>query len=103
MPELIPITINVGDRNYRIKVEPEHEEAVRKTARYIHEKVQEFKLQFAGKDMQDYVSMALIWFATQNAQQVQGQMLSQELEEGFARLHLLVEKGLSAAESRSPA
>jgi cell division protein ZapA len=100
--ELIPITINVGDRNYRIKVEPEHEEAVRKTARYIHEKVQEFKLQFAGKDMQDYVSMALIWFATQNAQQVQGQLLTQELEEGFGRLDLLLEKGIAAVESRRP-
>jgi len=99
--ELIPITINVGDRNYRIKVEPEHEEAVRKTAKFIHEKVQEFKLQFAGKDMQDYVSMALIWFATQNAQQVQGQLLSQELEDGFDRLDLLLDKGIAAVENRS--
>lgn len=102
MSELIPITINVGDRNYRIKVEPEHEEAVRKTSRYIHEKVQEFKLQFAGKDMQDYVAMALIWFATQHAQQVQDQLLSQELEEGFGRLNSMLDKGLATLESRNP-
>jgi cell division protein ZapA len=100
--ELIPITINVGDRSYRIKVEPEHEETVRKTARFIHEKVQEFKQQFAGKDMQDYVAMALIWFATQNAQQVQGQLLSQELEEGFNRLHQILDKGAAIIENRSP-
>jgi len=25
----------------------------------------EFKTQFAGKDMQDYVAMVLVWFATQ--------------------------------------
>ena len=65
MSELIPITITVGDRSYRIKVEPEHEESVRKTARFIHDKVQEFKQQFAGKDMQDYVAMVLIWYATE--------------------------------------
>ena len=99
MEELIPITITVGDRSYRIKVEPRHEETVRKTARFIHEKVQEFKQQFAGKDMQDYIAMALIWFATQNAQQVQGQLLSSELEEGFARLNALIDKGLLLAES----
>ncbi len=99
MSELIPITITVGDRSYRIKVEPEHEESVRKTARFIHDKVQEFKQQFAGKDMQDYVSMALIWFATQNAQQVQGQLLSQELEEGFNRLDAMLDKQISSLDS----
>jgi cell division protein ZapA len=25
----------------------------------------EFRTQFAGKDMQDYISMVLIWYATQ--------------------------------------
>lgn len=100
MEDLIPITINIGDRNYRIKVEPQHEETVRKTSKFIHEKVQEFKANYAGKDMQDYVAMALIWFATQNAQQVQGQLLSQELVDGFERLDQLIEKGLAAAEAR---
>jgi cell division protein ZapA len=100
LEELIPITINIGDRNYRIKVEPRHEETVRKTVKFIHEKVQEFKGLYAGKDMQDYVAMALIWFATQNAQQVQGQLLSQELIDGFDRLDQLIAKGLAAAEGR---
>ena len=97
MEELIPITITIGDRSYRIKVEPQHEETVRKTVRFIYDKVQEFKQQFAGKDMQDYVAMALIWFATQNAQQVQGQLLDAELAEGFERLHQLLDKGLMGA------
>ena len=96
LEELIPITLTVGDRNYRIKVEARHEETVRKTAKFIHEKVQEFKGMYAGKDMQDYISMALIWFATQNAQQVQDQMLSQDLVEGFERLDQMMEKGLAA-------
>jgi hypothetical protein len=31
----------------------------------INDKITEFKTNFAGKDMQDYVSMALLWFATE--------------------------------------
>ncbi len=31
----------------------------------INEKIMEFKTNFAGKDMQDYIAMALIWFATE--------------------------------------
>lgn len=64
MSELIPINILIGDRNYRIKVSPEHEEHVRKTVKKINEKVLEFRSSFAGKDMQDYISMVLIWYAT---------------------------------------
>lgn len=64
MESLIPINIIIGDRSYRIKVNPEHEEHVRKTVKIINEKVLEYRTSFAGKDMQDYISMVLIWYAT---------------------------------------
>lgn len=68
MSELIPISALIGDRTYRVKIEPEDEEVVRKTLKTINDKIIEFKTQFAGKDMQDYISMVLIWYATeQNA------------------------------------
>lgn len=69
MPEqLIPVTIVIADRSYRIRIFPKDEEIVRKTVKTINDKIIEFKSQFAGKDMQDYVAMALVWFATeQNA------------------------------------
>lgn len=63
--ELIPLNIVIGDRNYRIKILPTDEEMVRKTLKTINDKIIEFKTQFAGKDMQDYISMVLIWHATQ--------------------------------------
>lgn len=63
--ELIPLNIVIGDRNYRIKILPADEEVVRKTLKTINDKIIEFKTQFAGKDMQDYISMVLIWYATQ--------------------------------------
>lgn len=68
MSELIAISALVGDRSYRIKIDPADEEVVRKTLKTINDKILEFRTQFAGKDMQDYISMVLIWFATeQNA------------------------------------
>ena len=64
MSELIAATVLIGDRNYRIKVAAEDEEVVRKTVKTINDKIIEFKTQFAGKDMQDYIAMVLLWFAT---------------------------------------
>ncbi len=65
MSELIPINIVIGDRNYRIKASPADEETIRRTLKTINDKIIEFKTQFAGKDMQDYIAMVLIWYATQ--------------------------------------
>lgn len=72
MSELIPVTVIIADRSYRIRIQPKDEEVLRKTIKTINEKIIEFKIQFAGKDMQDYVAMVLMWFATeQNAAVVQ--------------------------------
>jgi cell division protein ZapA len=65
MSELIPVSALIGDRTYRIKIEPQDEEVVRRTLKTINDKIIEFKTQFAGKDMQDYIAMVLIWFATE--------------------------------------
>ena len=65
MSELIPANIVIGDRNYRLKIEPTDEETVRKTVKLINDKIVEFKTNFARKDMQDYIAMVLIWFATE--------------------------------------
>lgn len=85
MQEMIPINIVIGDRSYRIKVHPKDEEVVRKTVKTINDKVIEFKTQFAGKDMQDYIAMVLVWYATQisAAQDSEGfsPLISQQLGE----------------------
>ncbi len=62
---LIPLNILIGDRSYRIKILPSDEEKVRGTLKIINAKILEFRSQFAGKDMQDYIAMVLIWYATQ--------------------------------------
>ena len=65
---LIPVNIVVGDRTYRVRIEPEHEEVVRKTVKVINDKLLEFKTNFAGKDMQDYIAMVVLWYATTAAE-----------------------------------
>ncbi|MBN8861980.1 MAG: cell division protein ZapA [Sphingobacteriales bacterium] len=65
MDELIAATIVIGDRSYRIKMNAKDEEVVRRTVKTINEKIVEYKTSFAGKDMQDYIAMVLIWLATE--------------------------------------
>ncbi len=68
MEEKIPVNLVVGDRTYRVKIARKDEELVRKTMRFLNEKIIDFKTNFAGKDMQDYISMALLYFATEQNQ-----------------------------------
>lgn len=65
MSELIAISALIGDRTYRIKINPSDEEVVRRTLKTINDKIIEFKTIFAGKDMQDYIAMVMIWYATE--------------------------------------
>jgi len=65
MNELVAISALIGDRSYRIKINPADEEVVRKTLKTINDKIVEFKTLFAGKDMQDYIAMVLVWYATE--------------------------------------
>jgi len=66
---LIPVNVVVGDRTYRIRIEPRHEEIVRGTVKTINDKLLEFKTTFAGKDMQDYIAMVVLWYATAAAEE----------------------------------
>ena len=86
---LIPVNILIADRNYRVKISPQDEESVRKTAALINQKMIEFKGMYAGSDMQDYISMVLLWFTTE--QQQNGQKLY-EMESIQAQID-----GMSAA------
>ena len=68
MQDLMTINVVIGDRTYRIKIEPSDEETVRKTLKTINDKILEYKTQFAGRDMQDYVAMVVLWYATHQAE-----------------------------------
>jgi Cell division protein ZapA len=94
MQELIPINIVIADRSYRIRIKPEDEGAVRSTLKTINDKIIEFKTQFAGKDMQDYVSMVVLWFATQTDPQ-SGNNSSTEFSTILGKLEDQLDKALT--------
>ncbi len=93
--EMIPVNITIADRNYRVRIAPNDEEAVRKTAALINQKMVEFKNIYAGKDMQDYISMVLLWFTTE--QQSNGQNLYEveSLQNQIDALTASIEKAVS--------
>jgi cell division protein ZapA (FtsZ GTPase activity inhibitor) len=95
MDTLIPINIVIGDRSYRVKVAPEDEEVVRKTLKMINDKILEFKTDFAGKDMQDYISMVVLWYATQR-QTAQDMSGSLSLDDSLNKLEALLDKASNA-------
>ncbi|MFN5421941.1 MAG: cell division protein ZapA [bacterium] len=65
MQNLIPVNIVVGDRTYRIKINADDEEQIRKMAKKLNDQVSEFKTRYAGKDMQDYLAMVLLSIVTE--------------------------------------
>lgn len=90
MNEIIPVNIVIGDRTYRIRTNATDEEIIRKTVNMINEKIIEFKTQFAGKDMQDYIAMVIIWYATQNAGGEGNSMLNKEMADALTKMELQI-------------
>lgn len=94
MSQLIPVNITVADRSFRLRIEPKDEEIVRKTIKTINEKITEYKTNFVGKDMQDYVSMVLLWFATEQQKPTPEQTLQTESLEKLNRIEEMLDKVL---------
>ena len=93
MSDLIPINILIGDRTYRIKTLARDEEVIRRTLKTINDKIIEFKTQYAGKDMQDYIAMVMIWYATQTSSD-NNPALEKELVTALQKIEGLVDKAL---------
>lgn len=91
MSELIAISALIGDRSYRIKITPEDEEVVRKTLKTINDKIIEYKTMFAGKDMQDYIAMVLIWYATEQHEGAAAGILKDNLAERLNTIEKLLD------------
>jgi cell division protein ZapA len=92
--EMIPVNITIADRTYRIKTSREDEETVRKTVKLINDKIIEFKTQFSGKDMQDYIAMVIIWYATQNANLENSTAMIDELSKQLSKMEDQISKAL---------
>lgn len=75
----LSIRVNIAGRTYPLTIDPEEEEAVRKAAKAIDEKIYELKDQYAVNDMQDYLAMVALELSTRLQQPVE--TLPEGLEE----------------------
>jgi cell division protein ZapA len=61
---LISINVWLAGRSYRIRIKPEEEAMVRKAVKLADDKISEMRTHYAGKDIQDFLAMTLITYAT---------------------------------------
>ena len=95
MSELIPVNVVIADRSYRLRVHPKDEEVLRKTIKTINEKIVEFRTQFAGKDMQDYIAMVLMWFATEQNAGTRQELEKDNISDKLAGLEKILDAQLN--------
>ena len=93
MSELIPINILIADRTYRIKTLAKDEEVIRGTLKTINDKILEFKTQFSGKDMQDYIAIVMIWYATQANTEI-NPSIEKEITDALSKMEEQIDKAL---------
>lgn len=91
--ELIPINIVIGDRTYRIKSLPKDEGVIRNAVKTINDKIVEYKTQFSGKDMQDYIAMVMIWYAT-TLTAAENQLAEKEVLEALEKMEQQIDRAL---------
>jgi hypothetical protein len=96
MNDLIAISALIGDRSYRIKIQPSDEEVVRRRLKTINDKIIEFKTQFAGKDMQDYIAMVLVWFATEQTETLAADVEKEDLADQLDSIERLLDNQLKS-------
>ncbi len=60
----ISIKITISDRLYPLKINTEEEEIVRKAAKIINERIKDYQENYAVRDKQDLLSMAVLHYAT---------------------------------------
>ncbi|HYM93785.1 MAG TPA: cell division protein ZapA [Chitinophagaceae bacterium] len=96
MSELIAISVVIGDRSYRIKIQPSDEEVVRKTIKAINDKILEYRSLFAGKDMQDYIAMVLAWYATEQNAGTAVVLEKENLQEQLDSIERMLDKQLKS-------
>ena len=94
MDDKLSIRVNVADRYYPLKVEPVDEERIRKAARMINEKVQQYKMRYADKDVQDFLAMAALQHAiklTEEEERLEKDYLPGALKELIQKIDLALE------------
>ena len=94
MSNIIAINLILGDRTYRIKIENTDEEKIREKAKKVNDQLIQYKKQYAGKDMQDYLAMVLLSYVLDQKTEEKGEGIP-EIGPIFDRIESLLDKSLS--------
>jgi cell division protein ZapA (FtsZ GTPase activity inhibitor) len=65
----ITITVNLADRNYRLTIDADEEEVIRKAAHSMEEQLKAYADNFGYKDKQDLLAMIALHFAISSHKQ----------------------------------
>ena len=65
----ITITVNLADRNYRLTIDADEEEVIRKAAHSMEEQLKAYADNFGYKDKQDLLAMIALHFAISSLKQ----------------------------------
>lgn len=91
----ITITVTIADRPYKLKVNSEEEEMVRKAGKKINEVMKEFADNYAYKDKQDLLAMIALQFTTSSLKlESQITFRDHELSDKLAGIDQLLEENL---------
>ena len=64
MEEKLSIRVNIADRFYPLKIDRSEEERIRKAAKKINDTITQYKNKYGDKDLQDFLSMVALQYAT---------------------------------------
>jgi len=95
MDNKLSIRVNVADRYYPLKVEREDEEKIRKAARMINEKIQQYKLRYTDKDVQDFLAMASLQYViklTEEEERLEKDYLPGAIKELIQKIDLALDE-----------
>jgi cell division protein ZapA (FtsZ GTPase activity inhibitor) len=80
--EELTIAVTIADRPYRLKINTEEEEIIRKATRAINERIREYSNSYAFNDRQDLVAMATLHFAALSLKMDKERARQEEVLEG---------------------
>lgn len=60
----LTISVTIADRPYRLTIQRDEEEVIRKATIEINKKIKEYSNNFAFNDFQDLIAMVVLEFAT---------------------------------------
>lgn len=61
--QLKRIIVTISGRTYPVKVKPEEEALLRRIEKEVNDKINDLQLSYQGKDVQDYMSLAILSYA----------------------------------------